>query len=155
MFWETLIQPVTGIINKVLDKVAADKISEAEKARLTMEVQRLAVEELQRQEEGFRKFVLEYEGSAKDMPRSIQILRGSVRPILTYVLAGFWVWGYAYLFVTSGLEKERLDLMKEIMGLLFKLNILSLGFWYGERLITRTGLGQMFLARKEKQEVQG
>lgn len=149
MFWEKLISPVTGIINKVLDKIAGDKISEKEKAELAIKAHKLASEELQKQEDAFRKFVLDYEGAAKDMPRFIQILRGSVRPVLTYVLAGFWIWGYAYMFVTPQIPPDKLQQLNDIMALLFKLNLLSLGFWYGERLLTRTGLAEIFRTKKE------
>jgi len=56
-------------------------------------------------------------------------LRASVRPILTYLLAGAFVYG----FVTRNVEPESLEM-------LFQLNLLSMGFWYGERALKNLGL---------------
>lgn len=149
MIWQTLVKPVTDLFGKVIDKVAADKMSETDRERLKLEASQLASAELQKSEDNFRNFIIKYEGEAKDMPRVIQILRGSVRPILTYTLAGFWIWGYVYMFLNTNIPLERTVLLREIMDLLFKLNLVSLGFWYGEKIITRTGLAQFF-KRKEQ-----
>jgi hypothetical protein len=143
MIWESLISPVTGIINSVINKVAGDKMSELDKAKIELEASELVQEALQQQEDSFRQFVLDYEGSAKDMPIFIQILRGSVRPVLTYVLALFWIAGYSYMFIVSAIPPEKKAILTEVMDLLFKLNLISLSFWYGEKLITRTGLASI------------
>ena len=142
-----LTKPVTGLIGKVLDKFVRDKVSEADLAKLKMEAGAMAAEELQKQENSFRGFVLEYEGRAKDLPTWLLGFRGSVRPALTYLLAGLWLWSHVYLFTNVDLNPDRLAVMQDQQALLFKLNLLSLGFWYGEKLLTRSGLGEMFKPR--------
>ena len=142
--WEKLLAPVTDIIKKVLDKVAGDKMSEGDKALLALEAQKLAIAELQGAEQSFRDFVLDYEGAAKDMPRSIQILRGSVRPIITYFLAGAWVWGFHRIFMGT-FTPEQLPTLREILSLLTYLNMVSLVFWFGDRFIQSSGISQRII----------
>lgn len=139
-----LTKPVTGLIGKVLDKFVRDKVSEADLAKLKMEAGAMAAEELQKQENSFRGFVLEYEGRAKDLPHWLLAFRGSVRPVLTYSLFGLWAWSHIYLFLHIDMNAETLVVLREQQLLLFKLNLLSLGFWFGEKLLTRSGLGEMF-----------
>lgn len=94
-----------------------------QKARLEI------VAEIQKAEAGFRQFVVSYEGAAKDVHISIQILRGTVRPVLTYFLAGAFIYG----FLTRNVDKDTMEM-------LWQLNLLSLGFWYGERALKNLGL---------------
>ena len=75
-----ILQPALG---KVLDMIPDPEAKE--KARQQME------SEIQNAESSFRDFVVAYEGSGADVHPIIQILRGSVRPVLTYGLAGAFV----------------------------------------------------------------
>jgi hypothetical protein len=150
MVWQILLGPITDLIKKVLDKVASDKMPEETRAQLELEMRRLAEQELRQQEDRFRQFVLRYEGAGKDMPRVIQVLRGSVRPVLTYVLVAAWIWGYVYGFLHPTMDTATAAKLTEMMAMLYYLNIISLGFWYGERLITRTGLLDAFKARRRQ-----
>lgn len=113
-----LLQPA---LDKVLDNIPDPKAKE--KARQSM------VAEVQKAEGTFRDFIVQYEGAAKDVHVSIQILRGTVRPVLTYFLAGAFIYG----FLTR-------DFDKDAMEMLWQLNLLSLGFWYGERALKNLGL---------------
>lgn len=70
MFSEKLQAPVTAIVKKILNTVADDKMSEAEKEQLVPEVQKLVVEELQKQEDEFCKLFLESQRIAIDEPDS-------------------------------------------------------------------------------------
>ena len=67
-----LLQPAMG---KVLDLIPDPKAKE--KARMEME------KEVQKAEGSFRDFVVAYEGRGDQVHWTIQILRGSVRPVLT------------------------------------------------------------------------
>ena len=78
----------------------------------------------------FREFVVAYEGKGEAVHPLIQILRGSVRPVLTYTLAGFFLFG----FINPSLVDA------ETIELLWKLNLISLSFWYGERALSNLGL---------------
>ncbi len=135
-----LVKPVTSLIEEVLDKIAPDKMSESERERLKITARQLAEKELAKRDADFFDFVIRYEGQAKDMPRFIQVLRGLVRPVLTFCLAGLFGYGFV----------EKFD--PELMDMLFKLNVISLIFWYGERAVTRTGIAQAikFGSGKEK-----
>ena len=78
-----LLQPAMG---KVLDLIPDPKAKE--KARMEME------KEVQKAEGSFRDFVVAYEGRGDQVHWTIQILRGSVRPVLTYLLAGAFIYGF-------------------------------------------------------------
>ena len=78
----------------------------------------------------FRDFVVAYEGKGAEVHPFIQILRGSVRPILTYTLAAFFLYGFLNPLLVE----------VETMDLIWKLNLISLSFWYGERALSNLGL---------------
>ena len=114
------------------------------KREFELQMEELVTGVLERSQERFFNFFLAYEGKASELPTFLVILRGSVRPILTYALAGFWLWSYIYIFTKTGLSPEDQVWLADAQALLFKLNLLSLGFWYGEKLLTRSGLADMF-----------
>jgi len=118
---QALLPMLQPAISKALDMIPDPKAKE--KARQQMET------EIQKAEGSFRDFVVAYEGRGDQVHWSIQILRGSVRPILTYVLAGAFIYGFLSRNVDS-----------DAMEMLWQLNLLSLGFWYGERALKNLGL---------------
>lgn len=122
-----LLQPAIDIVSKVLDRVIPDK-TQAERAKA--EYAMLVAQQEQTEVDNFRKFVVEYEGEGTAVAIPLQLLRGSVRPVLTYVLAGLYGWGFLHpgTFTPDGM-----------VGL-FQLNLISLGFWYGERALSNLGL---------------
>ena len=138
--WDKLLGPVTDTFNKVLDKVAGDKIPEEKKAMLSYETQKLLKETLKERESDFQDFIIQYEGTAESMPKFIQVLRGSVRPVLTYGLAGAYLCCYMYLFFNTGLPIEKLNLMREFLSMLQNLNYISLSFWFGGRILEKTNI---------------
>lgn len=125
--FNVLAAPLLNIADKILDRVIPDKEAR-EKAKL--EFARQAANLSQEEVKEFHNFVVEYEGRGSDIHWSIQILRGSVRPILTYCLAAAYVWG----FLHPG------QFNAEAMTGLFQLNLISLGFWYGEKALKNLGL---------------
>lgn len=122
-----LISPLLDIAGKAFDKIFPDKEA-AEKAKLEFARQTAAME--QNDVQSFRDFMVAYEGKGELVHPAIQILRGSVRPILTYFLAGSFVYGFVNPTVIE----------QDTMTMLFQLNLLSLGFWYGERALKNLGL---------------
>ena len=70
-----IIDGVTGVVNKVIDHFWPASMSEEEKAKAKLEAslmtQRLALED----KSAFRNFVLDYEGRAKDIPKTLVWLR--------------------------------------------------------------------------------
>lgn len=118
---------------KVLDKVIPDpEAREKAKAEFAKQAAELDQKDLQ----SFRDFVIAYEGTGDQVHPVIQILRGSVRPILTYFLAGAFIWGFLHPGTYNA----------DTTDLLWKLNLISLGFWYGERALKNLG---MDLGRKK------
>lgn len=121
-----LLQPAMG---KVLDLIPDPKAKQ--KAKMEME------KEIQKAEGSFRDFVVAYEGRGDQVHWTIQILRGSVRPVLTYLLAGAFIYG----FLTRNVDQDTMEM-------LWQLNLLSMGFWYGER--AAKNLGVNFSKKKEE-----
>lgn len=80
--------------------------------------------------EDWRSFMLAYEGKGEYIHPKLQFLRGSVRPVLTYVLALV----YAWCFLHPG------KCPAEALSGLFQLNLISMGFWFGERTLKNLGL---------------
>lgn len=113
-----ILQPALG---KVLDMIPDPEAKEKARQQIELEVQNA--------ESSFRDFVVAYEGRGEDVHPVIQILRGSVRPVLTYALAGAFIYG----FLTRNIDKDAMEM-------LWQLNLLSLGFWYGERALKNLGL---------------
>jgi len=73
----------------------------------------------------FRSFVLDYEGRGKDVSPGLQLLRGSVRPVTTYLVI------LADLFlVLRGAP---------IPNTLHVLTVMVAGFWFGERALKNLG----------------
>ena len=127
-----IIGSVISIVSKVLDSVLPDNMSEAEKAEVKVKTA-LAIQD---SEDKFFAFTLEHTGAAKDMPRSIQILRGTVRPVLTYAsfaLLCFTIYYYFFgTFEATGPDPELA--LKLVSGL----NGLTLGFWFYSKNKERT-----------------
>ena len=90
----------------------------------------------------FNGFVLAYEGTADSMPRSIQILRGAVRPVLTLFLVGVWTWlCWQWLNMTDFARSEH---FLTIMKWTLMMNVISLVFWFGDKAVQRSGIGEAF-----------
>jgi len=122
-----LITPLLDLAGKAFDKLFPDP-EQAAKAKAEFAQQAAQME--QKDIDSFRNFIVAYEGSGDNAHPSIQILRGSVRPLLTYFLAGTYVYGFV--------NPSAID--KDAMEMLFQLNLLSLGFWFGERALRNLGL---------------
>jgi len=131
-----LIAPLMDLAGKAFDKLFPDP-EQAAKAKAEFAQQAAQME--QADVDSFRDFIVAYEGTGDNAHPFIKILRGSVRPVLTYFLAGTYVYGFA--------NPSSID--KDAMEMLFQLNLLSLGFWFGERALRNLGLNLRGKSQKE------
>jgi hypothetical protein len=127
-----LAKPILDIVGNVLDRVLPDKEAAA-KAKLEFTTQAAQMDQAEVSE--FHDFVVSYEGAGDKVGPGLQFLRGSVRPVLTYALACLYGWGFLHPGTFTA----------EHMQGLYQLNLISLGFWYGERALKNLGLN---LSRK-------
>ena len=132
-----LLSEIIGAGRAVFERVMPDKAA-ADEAFREFEIQmaRLSLD----QDSGFRKFVIEYEGRISDIPKPVQYLRSSIRPILTLAISGLYGYGWLHPAIFSTLQ----------MDLLQPAFLLVLVFWFGEKALTRTGLMDMLKAKREK-----
>lgn len=122
-----LLSPILDMVGEVIDRVVPDSKEALElKNKFSIETRKLESEQLK----GFRDFIVAYEGKGEAVHPVIQVLRGSVRPVLTYFLAILYAWGF--------LNPDEVN--EQFMTGLFQLNVISLVFWYGERTLKNLGL---------------
>ena len=135
------IDPITAIIDAgktVLDKFIPDKMSDAERMKVTNEFELALRQEASKAESSFRDFVVAYEGAAKDVPPIIQTIRSLIRPAFT-VLVGY----LDFLYFTSSAS-----FTDDQSSLLMAVNLIVLGFWFGERAISNSGIIQQLTSKK-------
>jgi hypothetical protein len=122
-----LLTPLIELAGKVFDRVLPNKeAADQAKAQFALQAAQMSQSEVKE----FHDFVVAYEGAGAEVTPALQILRGSVRPVLTYVLVAL----FGYGFVHPG------EFTPEQMLGLFQLNLISLTFWYGERALSNLGL---------------
>jgi hypothetical protein len=129
--WGEAIGVVSKLAGRVVDRVLPETMSEKERAELTIRAEQVAQELALEEEKLFRGFVVDYEGRAADLPEAVQVLRASVRPLLSYLLVITTAW-----LVWNG---------RPIPVELHQLDLLCLAFWFGERAVRnyiRTKQGQ-------------
>ena len=130
---------IGGLLDKILDKVAKDKVDDATMERLKQEAQRMLSDEGQEDLQAFYNFIIYYEGKASEHGKFIQWLRGSVRPILTYVFSGFFIYVVFTWMTGEELPEGSLTAVKLVFGI----NLITLTFWFGERAIQRSGITEL------------
>ena len=114
----------TDIVGPVVDKVLSFIPDPEQKAKAAAAAMQATMD----RDQAFRDFVVEYEGAAKDVHPSLQFYRGSVRPTITYA-------AIIGLFVAIWTNQPAATL-----DMLFKINLLCLAFWFGERALNKLGL---------------
>jgi hypothetical protein len=125
--------------NEVMKKLEADPEAvlklkqlemdhEIELQKMALQRDQMALSDVQAQ----RQFALEYEGKASEIPSSLIWLRSSVRPILTYVITGAYIWGWLGAS-PQVFTPDRMDMLHSAL-------MLVLFFWFGERMVTRSGI---------------
>lgn len=137
------LDPLTAVFDLVktgVDKFLPDKMSELEKVTLKNKMTMFMMEESRKAGSSFNQFVLDYEGAAKDHGPFIKWLRGIIRPVLTIVISGAFIWGWA----------NPLEWSADQMALLNPAFLIILVFWFGERAINNTNIVDAIGRRKEK-----
>lgn len=129
---------ITGLIKTGLDKFIGDKMDEGDKKQLEADMVQFVSNQAFQQNSDFRKFIVEYEGAAKDVPKLIVYFRSLIRPVFT-VLVGYLDFLY---FTSLTMTGDQADLLKAV-------NIIVLTFWFGERAITNSGIIDKLLARNK------
>ena len=129
-----IIDGITDLAGKIVDHFFPPSMSEEEKARAKREAMAFAQQALFREKTAFRSFILDYEGRARDIPKSLVWLRSSIRPVLTYAITGAYICGWL------GIKIGNIEFTPERMTLLKPALLLVLGFWFGERLLSRSGI---------------
>jgi hypothetical protein len=127
------IPGLLAFVGPVIDKVLSFIPDPEQKARARKEFE----DQIQQAESGFRDFVIRYEGAAKDVHPALQLYRGSVRPTITY---GAVVGLFAAIWTNQPVD---------IIDMLFKLNLLTLAFWFGPKALERLGLDLSKSMKKE------
>ena len=125
--------PLTAVFDLVktgVDKFLPDKMSDLEKETLKNNMTMFMMKESKAAGSAFNQFVLDYEGAAKDHGPFIKWLRGVIRPVLTIVISGAYILGWANPDTWS----------VEQMAMLNPAFLIILAFWFGERAIKNTGI---------------
>ncbi len=137
-----VLDTLLNLGSKIADKLfpdANDKLELKKQKEQFENLYKMAIlEETTKEDSKFRKFMLEYEGKLIDIPKPIQYLRSSVRPVITYITTGAYI--YAFLHPES-FTTQQLSMLHGIL-------LLVLGFWFGERLLSRTGV--LDILKKDK-----
>jgi len=135
------VEVAGGVASKIIDSVKDLGLSHLGKKELRLQLETLTAEALATESQAFREFFLAYEGAAADQTKFVQILRGLVRPVLTLFLVGAWSW-LAYRFLSVPIDQSESFML--IMRQAFYFNLVTMGFWFGDRMIQRTGLIDIF-----------
>ena len=128
--------PLTAVFDLVktgVDKFLPDKMSENEKVTLKNQMTMFMMEESRKAGSSFNQFVLDYEGAAKDHGPFIKWVRGVIRPVLTIIISGAYMWGWA----------NPNQWTTDQMSMLNPAFLIVLAFWFGERAIKNTGIIDM------------
>ena len=125
------ITSISNLVSKGLDKLVSDK---GTKEKLAFELQKFILGQGLQEDSDFRNFILQYEGKAEDTPTLINYLRTSVRPVLTYVISGAYIWGWVH---PEAYTETQMLVLKPMV-------IIVLLFWFGDRMIQRSGILDIF-----------
>ena len=116
-----MLGKILDILDKTIERLVPNR-SAQEKIKQEFRIKFL--ETALQDEESLRRFILEYEGRATEVPKSILWLRSLIRPVFTWmfgILGALWIVGY-------GLKK-----LPAPPEALMVWNSLTLGFWFGAR----------------------
>ncbi len=120
--------PLTAGIDlakQVLARLWPEPLTEAKKKELDLAAEAQAYQLAHADGSAFRDFVLDYEGRGADITPGLQLLRGSVRPVITYAVVAADL-----LLVLRG---------QTIPNTLHVLTVMVAGFWFGERALKNLG----------------
>ena len=134
------ITAVTDLVKTGLNKFVRDKVDEGTMAQIDNNFQAHILTEARKSNSAFRDFVLKYEGSAEDYTKIkffgplLLLIRGIVRPGVTAAVIYFDA--QYFTVVKAGAETWP----EGVAQILLWMNVLVLGFWFGERALKNTGI---------------
>ena len=130
----TLLDTIIDTGTSIFERVIPDKTAASAAARdFEIEIRKMTTAD----DSAWRQFVLEYTGKITDIPKPVQYLRSLVRPVLTFVISGAYIYGWLHPEVFT---PEQMVVLKPAM-------LLVLAFWFGEKALSRSGLVDV-LAKK-------
>jgi hypothetical protein len=118
----SIINTIVDLGKKVIPRFVPDKNAAQQ---MEHELKTALLEEAAKENSDFRKFMLAYEGAASEHGWFIKWLRGSVRPVLTYIFAGLFIASFLNYVPVSNLRFD----------MLYKILMIVLAFWFGERAV--------------------
>ena len=128
---DTIINTGRGIFERVIpDKAQAT--AAAHEFEIAIRQQGM------REDGAWRQFVISHTGNLTDIPKPVQYLRSLVRPVLTFVITGAYIWGWLH---PEAFTPEQMVVLKPAM-------LLVLAFWFGEKALSRTGLVDVLANKK-------
>lgn len=136
---EKVIDLVSGIVDKGLDKIIPDKYTDEEKAKMKQEMQIFLQTQALQEDNSLRNFILDYEGKALDVPKFIQIIRSLIRPLLTVLITGAYIYGW--------IKPERFTI--DQMLVLKPALLIVLIFWFGDRALQKSGILDVLKKKEE------
>jgi len=99
--------------------------------QLEADIEVRLAEEMRKPDSEFRKFVMDYEGAAKDQTPFIKNLRSSVRPFITY-----WALIIITCIMFGWVDNETLKTnLDAIPSQLWQIFLAIFGFWFGGRAL--------------------
>lgn len=119
-----MIPMLSGFLGPIIDKALAFIPDPEQRTRARLQLE----QQMQDSEKDFQDFVVAYEGRGDQVHPAVQILRSSVRPVCTY---GFAIGLFAAIWTNQPVA---------ILDMLFKLNLLTLSFWFGSKALERLGI---------------
>ncbi len=147
-----------GLITDIASKLGTDKVSDVVQAlqgnagspELQAEVDESVRQHEERVQKNFQDFTLAHSGAAKDLPKSMQILRACIRPTITIwamVLFNYCLW---YLFNLT--DMAMVDPVFFAMKLVFGIVLVTVGFWFGDQALQRSGVVELIRDMKNKKD---
>jgi len=118
-----LFEKIVDIADKVFDRLVPDK-QKAEKIKL--QFNRELIDMMLRERDMMQKFILEYEGTATQVPRFVLLMRSLIRPFFTWLfglIGAGWAIGYGIGWIAKPIPQELAVWISLVMG-----------FWFGGRI---------------------
>ena len=109
----------------------------AEKLRADLDFQKMMADKQAQEASKFYEFLSETEKTAREMPKIVQIIRGLVRPLITYATMGLT----GFLLYMNVMEGK--PITDQAFSLLKIIDAIIIGFWFAghgwERIVEKMG----------------
>ncbi len=117
-----MLEKLLDIADRTIERLVPNKTAQEKiKQEFRLKFLELAVQD----QDSLRKFFLEYEGRATEVPREVLWLRSLIRPLFTYtfgLLTAFWYLANFFGFIEKVPPQG-----------LVNMTMITVGFWFGTR----------------------